>query len=138
VLRTPGTFKITWKDFPCFTRIIDKLSSTYNTLAFNPLSVDKSRDFCSSKGWRASKKHIHKTAEAKSLYISRFSSPISTPSGRRVIRSSFEGRQVEFISTKPGETAGANHELHPITRIVTPMGLPKPSNSAGWRSLLSR
>lgn len=43
------------------------------------------------------------------------------------------GEYVEFISTKPRETAAANHELRPITGIVTGLTSPPPPRNPGRR-----
>lgn len=99
----------------------------YNTRsAFIPLSRSRAPRLLPRQGVRsprAPRKHIHKTAGAKPLYISRLSFDLLPPSladrGVAASSSSLERRRVEFISTKPRETAGANHELRPITGIVT-------------------
>lgn len=68
-----------------------------------------------SGGAVAWRKHIHKTGQAKPLYIPRRAPHPPGNGGWRI----GERRQVEFISTEQRETAGANHELRPITGIVT-------------------
>lgn len=69
------------------------------------------------------RKHIHKTVGAKPLYITAPPHPFLRRSVGRAntagVGESSSGRYVEFISTKPRETAAANHELRPITGIVT-------------------
>lgn len=112
----------------------DELSSTYITfLPFNPgfrrrrllLLVRKRREGeVGAHSWPR-RKHIHKTA----LYHERLPPSLPPSLQRRGVAVEYRsaGEYVEFISTKPRETAAANHELRPITGIVTGLTSPLPA-----------